>query len=531
MYTIVVADDEEEIRKAIINKIDWSGCGFQVVGEADNGEEAISLVETVEPDLLLTDIRMPFISGIELARQVREIRPSTYIAFLSGFDEFAYAQKAIEYNIISYMVKPISVEELEKELKAIKAKMDAHFKEFVKINQAKNDAEHFVMSLLLDGFKVHSVEETEVRLRKDAVRSGLIKEETAPLLYTVIAVSVFDGKGMNYTCRDMVHAIDTIVKKYMQHQSFYSNGRVISLVMGTEEEIESYLHILVNDIEQSIRRIMHLRSSIGISRNRKSLSLCHEAYREAVNAIGYSNNRKGGVHFISDEEPREELTAKHALRYVNEIEETVRIGSKEALAEKIKNMFDTIQKKPMSKAMMNFMLLQVFVSVSKIVYAVTEGESFEKIEQDGMLKGMTFYEGSIKEMEDKFTSFCMEAKDTIVEQKKQSSALLCEKTEAIIETDFNNTEISLVSVSRELGVSSNYLSQLLKKQTGDTFIELLTKKRMSMAKELLLCSSLKIREISERCGYNDQHYFSYCFKKYAGVSPNALRRQSLAKEI
>lgn len=88
MYRIIVADDEEELRRAIIRKIQWEEIGFQVVGEAENGAEALELVEKLEPDLLMTDIRMPFISGVELARQIREVRPSTQIAFLSGYDDF-----------------------------------------------------------------------------------------------------------------------------------------------------------------------------------------------------------------------------------------------------------------------------------------------------------------------------------------------------------------------------------------------------------------------------------------------------------
>ena len=115
MYTVIVADDEQEIRRSLIRKVDWGSVGFQVIGEAENGAEALELTEKLEPDLLLTDIRMPFISGIELARQVREIRPATQIAFLSGFDDFSYAQQAIQYNIISYLLKPISSSELEKE--------------------------------------------------------------------------------------------------------------------------------------------------------------------------------------------------------------------------------------------------------------------------------------------------------------------------------------------------------------------------------------------------------------------------------
>ena len=123
MYTVIVADDEEELRQALIRRVDWESIGFQVVGEAENGVEALELVEKYEPDLLLTDIRMPFVSGIELARQVREVQPATQIAFLSGFDDFTYAQQAIQYNIVSYLLKPISAAELTEELKKIKEKI------------------------------------------------------------------------------------------------------------------------------------------------------------------------------------------------------------------------------------------------------------------------------------------------------------------------------------------------------------------------------------------------------------------------
>lgn len=119
-YTVVVADDEEEIRRSLVRRVKWEEIGFEVVGEAENGADALELVEKLEPDLLLTDIKMPFLSGIELARAVREVRPMVQIAFLSGFDDFTYAQQAIQYNIVSYMLKPISAKEIEAELIKIK---------------------------------------------------------------------------------------------------------------------------------------------------------------------------------------------------------------------------------------------------------------------------------------------------------------------------------------------------------------------------------------------------------------------------
>ena len=154
MYTIVIADDEAELRQALVRRINWKEVGFEVVGEAENGAEALELVEKLEPDLLLTDVRMPFMSGIELARAVREIRPNIQIAFLSGFDDFTYAQQAIQYNIISYLLKPISSKELTEELKKIKQKIDVKFQEFTKKNaeQEQQNLMVFFMPLLLDSF-------------------------------------------------------------------------------------------------------------------------------------------------------------------------------------------------------------------------------------------------------------------------------------------------------------------------------------------------------------------------------------------
>ena len=129
-YTVVVADDEDELREAVCTMIPWQELGFRLVGSASNGLDALQLVEQHGPDLLLTDIRMPFISGIELARQVREVRPATHIAFLSGYDDFEYAQQAIRYNIISYMLKPLTVKGLREELQTIREKIDAHYAVF-----------------------------------------------------------------------------------------------------------------------------------------------------------------------------------------------------------------------------------------------------------------------------------------------------------------------------------------------------------------------------------------------------------------
>ena len=154
LYTVIVADDEDELREAVCTMIPWQELGFCLVGNASNGLDALQLVEKLEPDLLLTDIRMPFISGIELARQVREVRPATNIAFLSGHDDFEYAKQAIQYNIISYMLKPLTMEGLGAELQNIRRKIDAQYAMFRRAPRAEGpDVRAAVlMPLVLDDF-------------------------------------------------------------------------------------------------------------------------------------------------------------------------------------------------------------------------------------------------------------------------------------------------------------------------------------------------------------------------------------------
>ena len=147
LYTVIVADDEDELRDAVCSMIPWQEYGFNLLGSASNGLDALQLVEQYEPDLLLTDIRMPFISGIELARHVREVRPATNIAFLSGYDDFEYAKQAIQYNIISYMLKPLTLEGLGAELRIIRQKIDAQFAMF---RQASSrNVEHDLQAAML----------------------------------------------------------------------------------------------------------------------------------------------------------------------------------------------------------------------------------------------------------------------------------------------------------------------------------------------------------------------------------------------
>lgn len=124
LYRIILVDDEEEVRKGIIRKIDWNHLGFEVVGDAENGAEALEKIEQLEPEVVMTDIRMPFMDGLALTERIRQKYPSMKVLIFSGFDDFEYAQQAIKLNVTEYILKPVNVEELSEILTRVRKNLD-----------------------------------------------------------------------------------------------------------------------------------------------------------------------------------------------------------------------------------------------------------------------------------------------------------------------------------------------------------------------------------------------------------------------
>ena len=412
MYTVIVADDEDELREAMCTMLPWEDFGFRLVGSASNGLDALQLVEKHEPDLLITDIRMPFISGIELARQVREVRPATNIAFLSGYDDFEYAKQAIQYNIISYMLKPLTMEGLSKELRVIRQKVGAQFAMFRQAAPAAGGLDlrtAMLMPLVLDGYaEVDGEEQAETYARQ----CGLLLDGDDKPCYVVMVSTLLGENGGNCTTPAFVASVDRLASKYLRSAHFYASGKVVSVLLGNPSDFDEYLHILADEIPQMADRVLNRRCRIGVSRTVGNLTALHSAYREAMEALRQGDPAESGVQFISDLAPA-----------------------------------------------------------------------------------------------------------------ARGGGLLCKRALEALDQHYMDADLSLVSLSGMLAVSPNHLSACIKKYAGETFINILIRKRMEAARDLLSSSPLRIQEIAQRCGYTDQHYFSYCFKKYCGESPNTMRRR------
>lgn len=397
LLSVVVADDEQELLGAVCQLIDWAGIGFKLVGRASNGLDALQLVEELQPDFLLTDIHMPFISGTALAAQVKAVQPLIQVAFLSGYDEFEYAQQGIASEVIAYLLKPISMAQLTQELIEIHRKIEKKQADFSAARQGASNYQAVAAAMLLDCYFYASREEN----LKALSRMGLAPESIRSV--TVAALSCADADAQ--ACQTALGAAEKFLSRQYPCRGFCSAGRIVLLL--TSENGFLQLHAAIDELRRALKRLLDLDVSAGISKEHAPDADFHEAYKEAMEALKTAETESG--------------------------------------------------------------------------FCAADGQS--GIDQ------------------------------------------LCGRVLQIIDKEYMDETLTLQSVSDRLHVSASYLGPNIKKNAGDTFINLLIRKRMAVALNLLQSSDSRIAEIARRCGYSDQSYFGYCFKKFYGVSPAKMRQE------
>ena len=529
-YTVLVVEDEINQRRALIERVEWEKAGFEVIGQAENGAEALDKVEQLEPDLIFTDIKMPLISGLELAAKVRELRPATQIVILSGYDSFEYARTAINYNIISYLLKPISSSELSEQLFDIHRRMEERLGG-ISGKTAQTDSERlnrltvieFLQPLMFGGSEQQSGDDE--KLKAAAAQLGITDENKRNKF--CVLVSKFKRDGKNSVSDEHAVFVDKILGRYLKKAvTFITYGRAVTLAVFEETDIpQNVLELALLELVQTSKRVMDEECTVGISRQFYELSHCPTAYFEAVTARRYTSDGVGHIRYIEDKERDGEVEFEYVEKSVLKIEQLLKVGNADELGEFINDMYENN-----TPENANLLVVQIIATVCRVVSnASDKSELSGLVAKNPIFSRITSY-SSQSGMRDELTEFCRDAKKIIEQSQKRDSQVLCDRVVQIIDERFPDEELSLTGVSAELAVSPNYLSALIKKEKKKNFITLLTEKRMKAAYDMLVCSSMKVLEISEKCGYSDQHYFSYCFKKFYGDSPNKVRAAARGEE-
>lgn len=522
MYSVLVVDDEARQREAVIKSVDWQGAGFNVVGDAENGIEALEQLEKLEPDLILTDIKMPLMTGLELARKAREVRPATKLVILSGYDDFEYAQEAFKYNVIRYLLKPISAQELGDELVKIREEMDYEFEQLKTGTSDENtsirlEKAEFLLPLLLGTGDDNYPDEV---LLQTAKRLGIVKSDGD--CFSVVVSKFKNLQGKNVTESHHMDFVNAIVGKYADCESFLVNGRIVTLVTSTPADMSTKLRLPVIEMVQSAKKLLSQKCTIGISQTVDRPSLLAFACTQAITARRYTSDGAGDIRYINDQEPKSSFEYEAVDKSIDRLEQLLKVGTKQEINDYLEEILAG-----KSRGGIDYLIIQILATAHRCVSVLSDANALSELfsSNNFITSRLSFdYNERYKK---ELISLCLNARDMISRSQRHESESICDKALQIINNEYMNEDLSLTDASEKLGVSPNYLSALIKKTKSQNFVSLVTERRMKAASDLLLCTSMKIFEISQKCGYSDQHYFSYCFKRYYGMSPNKYREEHL----
>lgn len=534
LYRIILVDDEEEVRKSIIKKIDWEAAGFQVAGDAENGEEALEKIDALEPDLILTDIRMPYMDGLALAERVRQRFPSMRIIIFSGYDDFEYAKQAIKLNVTEYILKPVNVEELTAILKRIKENLD------LEIEQKRN------VSLLRESYVKNLPVLREQFLNDLVSRPG--NEETVAAKMDDYHIQILDAEKWVAAAINIEGPEEKTGKRLPLHQE--KDLIPISVRQLVEEKLGQYCRYILfsisnpveadfgiiaaidpensqtglidvlGDICKEARRILELSITIGVGHRCMELSQICSSYKDAVNALGYKRIiGSGGTIYINDVEPVHEGRLLFEGRDESELIGAVKFGPQEKIRDTVENLMAK-----MNDAKVHVRQRQAYMlSITNCMLQLAQNSD---VDMDSVFEDAISLIPGVHREED-FAQWLLQAamavNSSMNRERDHTTRRVIEEAKQYIQDNYQDPELSVEKICRHLHMSPAYFSTMFKKETGQAYIAYLTEVRLNKAVELLNKTDDKTYVIAAKVGYQEQNYFSYVFKKRFGISPTKFR--------
>ena len=540
-YKIMLVDDEEEVRTSIIRKIDWQDAGFEVIGDAENGKEALEKIEQnepdvvlteIQPDVVMTDIRMPYMDGLEMAENIRQRYPSIKIVIFSGFDEFEYAKKAIKLNVIEYILKPVNVEELTAILKKIKKNLDEEIEQKRNVTLLRESyikslpalREHFLNDLIQGGMEETQIEE---KLNEYAIDvAGAVK-------WVIAAIHLEPDEKVDkavslHQQRELIPiSVRNLIEEKLEGQYrfivFHSSFETILLVAIDKDNTQTGLIALLGDICKETKKILEVSVTIGVGESCSSLTDLSRPCHTALNALGYrAITGSGGVICIGDMEPSGHEKLRFDSRMESELIAAVKFGPEE----KIRSVIDGIVSR-MEDARVHYRQYQAYVlAIINVLTQLSQQYDLRISEMFGVENDYFEILGRVQKMENVrpyLTEVALKMNAGMEEERSNTTKNVIREAKQYIQDNFQDPDLSVEKICRHLHMSPAYFSTMFKKETGQAYIAYLTDVRLGRAVELLMATDDKTYIIAEKVGYPEQNYFSYVFKKKFGVSPTRYR--------
>lgn len=543
MLKIFLAEDEVVVRETIKRMIPWEELGFELVGEAADGEMALPLLIRQQPDLLITDIKMPFMDGLTLARLAKKEIPGLKVVILSGYDDFNYAKQAIGIGVEDYLLKPITKNALIERLSEIRSRYEhektqkEYYEKFQREMQAyeKNSSRDF-FEALVGG----SMDMMEVYKRAEKLGLDIVAEAYNVLIFTMNCDEDFSGQRDEYSSWE-AESLELLENFFAGHSSamlFRSN--IFSygvLLKGQREAIEENTRACVDEIRKILSRQDGRREwFLAVGQSVERLSQIQKSYHTASRAFSQRYLYDENILYYDEMETMEhpggqaETEDNAYLQKVDVnalnpaiLQKFLSNGLQEETENFVKDYFYAIGQEPMeSLVFRNYVILNVRFSVISFIKGLgCDTNEMESADTEEVLAESGKNMESAIAYAKKMISQAIEIRDQNSGNKNRS---ILKTAVDFIDSHYMDEEISLNTVANVANVSSNHFSALFSQNMGQTFIEYLTTLRMNKAKELLRCTGMRSSEIAGEIGYKDAHYFSYLFKKTQGMTPSDYRK-------
>lgn len=520
MYKLLIADDEYWTREKIRTMITWEEYQIEFLSPAQDGEEVLQRMESDRPDILMTDINMPFLNGVELVKKVKERYPEIVILVLSGYDDFAYVKDTLMAGAINYLLKPVSkidlIRALSKALELISEK-EENERQTLKAASLLQDRE---LSLLIEKERVRLSMTQVTGTALDSVGCSIMLIKIHDL-QSLMGQYQYDMNYLSYSIKKKLRELDQKQNLVIFNYINRSNEFLVVSEMDMAEQ-----QVLALKMMKSIKEETDSPVTIAVSEQSYSMDSLHDAYVQSISVLmTRPYNRESVILFSNKEKNRmsHQVTECFSQESEHRLRAALKTGSEKAVREFLR---DEVGMQACKKR--NFMEMKQIVNRICAIFQdhlIGQGASEVSIKELGRLEQMADKVVESLDVE-QLLSLITEMQNVVLGERKSEitgNIRDCVKEAVAYINENYFEELTLSGLADKYAVESSYFSRLFKQETGENLMLYIAGRRMEKAKELMRREDINIAEVAFMVGYDDYTYFSKVFKKHVGASPREYR--------
>ncbi|MEW9700022.1 response regulator [Paenibacillus sp. SI8] len=520
----ILADDEPNILRNLQVVIPWDELDIDIVGTAKNGIEALELAGKHNPDLIMSDIRMPQMDGITFVEKLREINESCVVLMVTGYQDFEYARALIRFGVSDYMLKPINYEELEQTIRNLAERIRTKKQSKREEEQRWGKMRSLAYEKILYDVLMNYTEITPNTL----LPIDEMDMENLTYAFAMVDVDEYSQKSLQWTEEERKlwnFAVKNVLQDSLQGESLQfkvlqmREGEWCLLIQCEPKEAQRTalsMQQLAEQLQADVLRTVKLATIVGFYPETVGIRQLSDVYKNLQRLMQLSLGKQQSV--LSYKDPKEPVDANISLWYLVEdmvtgLKQLSRTKTEDALG-RLKVLLEGLPNSSFARAyqMLHFLILH-------LLRELREMNSIDSHEEEAVWRQLDKCESiqHLLQLMAELVSLGLESTN-----KKKNSELLMAAAKEYIRKHYA-VDFGIEDIAGTLGISSSYFSLLFKQHFGETFVEYITKHRMELAKSMLLLSDKSISDVGKAVGYTERRYFTKVFQKFTGEIPSEFR--------